>query len=284
MTGRCHSMRALWTISMVLLIVFISPHSFAEDEPEEERDYRYGSIRLGAFWVGQIDTSIVARSEDFPVGIFIDLSKDFAIGDSVTVPRGMFAYRFSRRHQVNFSFFQISRDNQVVLDRTIAFGESEFPIGAQVNVFSDTRVYKAAYTWLFYDSEKVVLGASFGLNVVDFNVGLNATFSAEPVGEGVVKETAGQTAPLPVIGLRLVFRATRKLSLVAAADVMALGIGNYSGTFQDTYALLDWRLSKVFSIGGGLNSLNLDLELEEDVLAAMRHNYRGVIVFVGFHF
>ena len=284
MTNRFHLKRVLLTTLMVLLIVFIIPHAFAEDEPEEERDYRYGSIRLGAFWVGKIDTSIIARSEDFPVGIFIDLSKDFAIGDSVTVPRGMFSYRFSRRHQVNFNFFQISRDNQVVLERTIGFGESEFPIGAQVNVSSDTRVYKAAYTWLFYDSDKVILGASFGLNIVDFDVGLDATLGAGTIGEGVVKETAGQTAPFPVIGLRLAFRATRKLTLVAVADVMAFDIGRYSGTFQDTYAMLDWRLSKVFSIGGGLNSLNLDLELEEEILAAMRHNYRGVIVFAGFHF
>jgi hypothetical protein len=283
-TGRCHSMRALWTISMVLLIVFISPCVFAEDEPEEERDYRYGSIRLGAFWVGQIDSSMVARSEDSPVGIFIDLSRDLALGDSVTVPRGIFTYRFSRRHQVGFNVFRISRDNTVVLERTIEIGDSEFPIGAEVDVSSNVTVYKAGYTWLFYDSDKVVLGASVGLNIVDFNLGLNATYGAEPVGGGAVEERAGVTAPIPVIGLRIVYRATRKFTLVAVADIMAVEIGKYGGTYQDNYVLLDWRLSKVFSIGCGLNSLDLELELEEDILASARHRYRGVIGFVGFHF
>jgi len=269
---------------LVLILGFFSPCTFGEDEPEEERDYRYGSIRLGAFWVGQIDTSIVARSESFPVGIFIDLSKDFALNDSITVPRGMFGYRFSRRHQVNVGYFQISRDNQVVLDRTIEIGESVFPIGARVNLSYDTRVYKAAYTWLFYDSDKVVLGASFGLNIVDFGARFDAAVGAEPIGEGEIRETTATTAPLPVVGLRLVFRATRRLSLVAAADFLVVEYGKYGGTYQDNYALLDWRLSKIFSIGGGVNSLDLELELEEDILASVRHRYRGVIGFVGFHF
>ena len=232
----------------------------------------------------QIDTTMVARSESFPVGIFIDLSRDFALSDSITVPRAFFGYRFSRRHQVNFNFFQVSRDNQVVLERTIEIGESVFPIGARVDFSSDTRVYKAAYTWLFYDSDKVVLGASFGLNIVDFGARFNAAVGAGPIGEGEIRETTGTTAPLPVLGLRLVFRANRKFSIVASADFLAVEYGKYGGTFQDNYALFDWRLSKIFSIGGGLNSLDFELEIEEDVLARVRHRYRGVIGFVGFHF
>jgi hypothetical protein len=66
-------------VMLVLALVLFSPCSFAEDEAEEERDYRYGSVRLGAFWVGQINHSVVARSPDFPVGVFIDLSEDFGL-------------------------------------------------------------------------------------------------------------------------------------------------------------------------------------------------------------
>lgn len=284
MIGIFRSMRALWTIPVLLALGFVSPCAAAEDEPEEAKDYRYGSIRLGAFWVGQIDNSIVARSEDFPVGIFIDLSKDFGLSDSVTVPRGMFGYRFSRRHQVNVGYFQISQDNQVVLERTIEIGESVFPIGARVDFSYDTKVYKAAYTWLFYDSDKVVLGASFGLNIVDFGARLTAAVGVEPIGETEIRETTGTTAPLPVLGLRLAFRATRKLSLIAAADFLVVEYGKHGGTFQDNYALLDWRLSKIFSIGGGINSLDLELNVDDDTLASVRHRYRGVIAFVGFHF
>ncbi len=271
-------------VLLVLGLACIAPSSYAEDEAGEERDYRYGSVRLGVFWVGQISHSVVARSPDLPVGVFIDLSEDFGLGDSVTVPRGMFTYRFSRRHQVNASFYKIKRSHQVVLDRTIEIGENEFPIGAQVDTFADSTFYKASYTWLFYDTDKIALGASFGLNVIDFNVGLKGTFNVAPLGEDEVVESGGTTAPVPVLGLRIAFRATPKLSLVAAVDFLSLEIGEWGGTFRESYALLDWRFSKHFSIGGGINSLNLEVSFDENVLATYRQNSRGAIAFFGVHF
>ncbi len=271
-------------VLLVLGLACIAPSSYAEDEAGEERDYRYGSVRLGAFWVGEINLSLVARSPVFPVGVFIDLSEDFGLGDSVTVPRGMFTYRFSRRHQVNASFYKIKRSRQFVLDRTIEIGENEFLIGAQVDTFGDSTFYKVSYTWLFYDTDKIVLGASFGINVIDFNVGLKATFDVAPLGEDEVVESIGTTAPVPVLGLRIAFRATPKLSLVAAVDFLSLEIGEWGGTFRESYALLDWRFSKHFSIGGGINSLNLEVSFDENVLATYRQNYRGAIGFFGVHF
>ena len=269
---------------LALTLGLFCPYAFGEDEPEEERDYRYGSLRLGVFWVGQIDHSVVARSPDFPVGIFIDLSEDLGLGDSVTVPRGMFTYRFSRRHQVNASFYKIKRSHQIVLDRTIEIGENEYPIGAQVDTFANATFYKASYTWLFYDKDKVAIGASVGLNVIDFNVGLKGMLDLGGAGGDEVVESGGTTAPVPVLGLRIGYRATRKLSLVAAVDFLSLEIGEWGGTFRESYVLLDWRFSKHFSIGGGINALNLDVSFDDDVLASYRQNYRGAIAFFGVHF
>lgn len=273
------------TIALVVLaIASVAPCAFAEDDGEEERDYRYGSVRLGVFWVGQINHSVVARSENFPIGIFIDLSEDFGLGESVTVPRGMFGYRFSKHHQINANIYRIKRSNQLVLDRTIEIGDHEFPIGAQIDTYANAWFYKVAYSWLFYNSEKVVLGVSFGLSVIDFDVGLKGRLNTGGGVEGEVVEAGGATAPVPVLGLRIAFRATRKLSLVAAGDFLALEIGEWGGTFLDNYILLDWRLSKHFSIGGGLNFLNLDVSFSDDVLASYRQNYRGAIAFLGLHF
>ena len=272
----------LWILVSVLVLV--CPCASGQEEPEETPDYRYGSVRLGVFWVGQIDHSVVARSEDFPVGIFIDLSEDFGLGNSVTVPRGMFTYRFSRRHQVNASFYKINLSHQIVLDRTIEIGENEYPIGAQVDTFADVTFYKASYTWFFYDQDKVVIGASAGLNVIDFNVGLKGMLDVGGAGGDEFVESGGTTAPVPVIGLRIGYRATPKLSLVAAVDFLSLEIGEWGGSFRESYALLDWRFSKHFSIGGGINSLNLDVSFDDDVLASYRQNYRGAIAFFGVHF
>lgn len=89
---------------------------------------------------------------------------------------------------------------------------------------------------------------------------------------------------MPVLGLRTGCRETPKLSLVAAVDFLSVEIGEWGGTFRESYALIDWRFSKHFSIGGGINALNLDVSFDDDVLASYRQNYRGGIGFFGVHF
>jgi hypothetical protein len=273
-------------IMLVLVLGFFSPsaiaHDPSEDEPTEQRSYREGTLWLGAFWIGRFDTSLTARADDFPLGIVVDLSRELGLGDSVTVPRGIFSYRFSRRHQLNLEYFRVRRTSRTEIGRTIEIGDNEFPIGGSVSVESKSRVYKASYTWVFYDRHKVRLGATFGLNVIDFDVGLTA--DTINMGDDVVSERTARTTPLPVLGLRLHYRATRKLGLVVAADVLILETGSYEGTFHDSYAMVDWRFSKRFSIGGGLNFLSLDLRYDRDLIAELRHSYRGVAGFIGIHF
>jgi hypothetical protein len=78
--------------------------------------------------------------------------------------------------------------------------------------------------------------------------------------------------------------ARRGLTLIAAADVLIVEIGSYEGTYHDSYAMVDWRFSKRFSIGGGLNFLNLNLSYDRDLVGELRHSYRGVAGFIGIHF
>ena len=104
-------------IMLVMVLGLFSPYAFAHDPSEDEhrdpRSYREGSLRLGAFWIGQFDSSIVARADNFPLGIYIDLSRELGLSNSVTVPRANFSYRFSRRHQLNLEYFRIRRTKQI---------------------------------------------------------------------------------------------------------------------------------------------------------------------------
>ena len=99
-----------------------------------------------------------------------------------------------------------------------------------------------------------------------------------------MKERATQTAPLPIFGLRLRYQATDKVGLIIAADTLLLEIGSYAGTFLDSYGLIEWRFAKLFSFGGGLNFLNLELDYDDDIIAELRNSYNGVTAFFGVHF
>ena len=254
----------------------------ANEEPRDPKSYREGSFLLGAFWVNQFNTSVTLRTEEIPIGIFIDLESDLGLTDSVVVPRARFSYRFSRRHQVNVGYFRVQRDRTFHFDEELEIGDVVFPIGIDVRAWSDFAIYKAAYTWLFYDNDKVVLGASLGLNVVDFNIGISAQTNIP--GLGAIRQTADATAPLPILGFRLGYRVSEKVSLAVTADTLLVEYGKYSGSFLDAYAIVDWRFAEHFSFGGGINFLNLDINVDEEFVGALRHNYRGVSAFMGVHF
>jgi hypothetical protein len=64
------------------------------------------------------------------------------------------------------------------------------------------------------------------------------------------------------------------------ADVLMVKYGDYSGTFQDVYFLAEYRLSKRFGLGGGLNVLGLDLTVDgDDRLGRFQNTLTGVMIF-----
>jgi len=150
--------------------------------------------------------------------------------------------------------------------------------GVGVEAFTDISIYKAVYTWLFHDDSKVTLGLSAGLNVLDFDFGIDA--GADRIGDDGFSERAGITAPLPVLGGRLVYRISPKFRVLFTADVLMVKYGDYSGTFQDVYFLAEYRLSKRFGLGGGLNVLGFDLTIDgDDRLGRFQNTLTGVMFF-----
>lgn len=269
-----------------ILLFFAVVATIAQDDTptEQTRKYRHGVLRLGAFAVTNLDTTVVARSDVAPLGVYLDLTRDLGLKDSATIPRVLFAYRFSRRHQMDIDWFAINRSASKSLERDIEFPPGNVvTLGVRAELESNVSVYKALYTWLFYDRDKVTLGASFGLNVVDFDLGIRVSTVNLP-GDSI-DEVEGVTAPLPTIGFRLIYRATPKLGLGFTADLLAIDYSDFTGVLQDIFALVEYRPFKIFGFGAGINTLSFNFKFDnDDALAELRNNYRGFIGFVSFHF
>ena len=78
---------------------------------------------------------------------------------------------------------------------------------------------------------------------------------------------------------------TPKLGVLFTADVMMVKYDKYSGTFQDVYAMAEYRLSKRFGLGAGLNVLGLKLDVDgDDRLAKLDNTLTGVVVYGAIYF
>jgi len=267
--------------SVVLLVSVAAFPASAEEGPDIERHkYRGGTLRVGGFVITKIKTSLALTSNTLPVGTRFELSEDLGLQDSMTIGRMMLGYRFSRHHRFDFGYYNIDRDATKVLDKTIEIGDSIFPIYAEAYTRFDSDIYKAAYTWMFHEDEKVSLGLSAGLHIIGMTLEVNTT---DPLLG--IEEKNGVTAPLPVLGFRLTYRATRKLFVIAAVDHFFLDYDQYAGSLVDLQAFVEHRTFKHVGFGVGLNNFSFDLEVNDDQrFWDVQNVYRGYVVYLSFFF
>jgi hypothetical protein len=228
------------------------------DPPTSHRGYAY----IGAFFVTNIDSSLGVFVQDVPLGIRIDLSKQLKLRDSVTVPRLAVGWRFGRSHLLSFNAYDLSREGTKTIEREIEIPpDPPIPVGARVESFITSKIYRVSYTWLFHNDEKVSLGLGGGFFVADLNAGIR--------WESVTLQKAEEeslTAPLPVIGARLRYQITPKLGLLTTSDWMFVDYQGYRGTIVDVQLFLNHKTFKHVGFGAGLNVQSFNLEVDDEQL------------------
>jgi len=147
-------------------LIFCASASLAAD-PGSER----ASISLGAFLTDR-DTKGRVDSETLGLGTVIDAEDDLGLDSSDTVARLDAYYRFSARHRLDFSIFDLSRDATATIDEPIQFGDEIFDINSTISTELDLTIYKAAYTYSFLMRDEGYLGVTAGLYVLSSDISL----------------------------------------------------------------------------------------------------------------
>ncbi len=100
--------------SVVIGLLLLAPAwAFAQSELDD----RF-SLSLGAFFTNR-DTDTRLDSETLGKGTEIDFENDLGLDSSDSVVRIDGHYRFSQKHRVNFSVFDLSRDSSATIQRDI---------------------------------------------------------------------------------------------------------------------------------------------------------------------
>jgi hypothetical protein len=267
----CILRRALYYAAVSTLILQ-APAASAQDE-----EFDHFSVSLGVFLTDResktrLDGSLGDEGSD------VDLESDLGLDRSDTVFRFDGYYRFNDRHRIDISAFDLSRSKNRVIDEEIEWGDTVFPINVNIRSELDLAIYKLAYTWSFMQRDKGYLGLTGGLYVLS----LGTKLSASDIGS---VESDGLTAPLPVIGLRGEYQISEKFTFRASGELFALKYNEYDGTLVDLYAGIDYGLSEHTSIGLGLNSVNLDVDVSRNQFNGnLNWRYDGGLLFLKFDF
>lgn len=117
--------------------------------------------------------------------------------------------------------FSIRRNGRTSLGRDLEIGNITLPLGTDVNTSLNIDLYRAGYSYSFFQDDRISLGIGSGLYVMPISFSLDAS--------GLITESVREsfTAPLPVIGFRADFASTPKWYIRSRMDSFYLEIGKY---------------------------------------------------------
>ena len=277
-------------IPVLVLMAFLTalcPPVFAEEnttKPKTENlPWDKYTINLGSF-LSSSDSNVRLSAQG--VGVGIDVEEALGLDTTTTVFRadGMWRFTDNRRHRADLSWFAIRRTGETTLGQDIVVDGVTYPTGTAVDSAFDLDVFKAAYSYSFFQDDRMDIGAGLGLYIMPVSFELNAAGLLN--GEA----SASVTAPLPVFGLRADFALTPKWFIKSSVDLFYLEYEQFKGTIFDTRAAVEWKAFKHVGFGLGIESFNLGIEAEGDdypeidLVGQINYKYFGALLYATFYF
>ena len=278
--------RALELTSTLSLSICSLPHVAAQAryDDHEMRDRIF--VSFGGLSTQDMQSQLRIDPKGVGIGTIVDLEDDFDLPKSVSVLRLDGYFRLSKAHRIEWTYFALERDGSATLvDRDVQIGDVVFPI--QYRVASDWKfsVIKASYSYSFINTAKYEFYLGGGLNIRNISFDFTGVGSVLGTTDTRVFDDNGKL-PLPTLTVGMQYNVSDKLSIRFRTESFFIEINDTSGRWQDTYALVDYRIGDRVGIGGGVNVFNIDLEggLRDNYRAQTESSYTAFLLYVSARF
>ena len=240
----------------------------------------------GVFSVTKYNSAMSLTSASAGLGVAFSPENTLGWKGEQNVLRLDGRYRFTNKHSLSMSWYRISTDGDRSIQKDIEWLGRDgnvitIPVGASVTSSLEYDIVKLAYLWSFYHSDKVELSVGGGIHLTDIGVNLEASVT----NNGVSASKADMIAPLPVVSLRLAYDVTPKFSWFWQAELFAISVGDWDGTYSDLQLGMEYQLLQNVGVGIGLGSNALKV-LEETDKSRFDYDNRisGINLFISANF
>ena len=236
-------------------------------------------FQLGALFVFDSDTTVSASGSTPGIATRIDFADDLDGESAIRTPTFEAYYRFNDRHRLELGALQLERDGTRTIRREIRFRNRTYSADTRIGSRITNDIYKLGYAYSFYHVEKVELAVSVGVNVLDYEVEL------APSARGLVA-TAATTAPMPVLGFRMDYAVTPRLTARFRTDSFYFDFEDkVRGSLLELQIGAEYRVLDNFSLGAKLSRLAIAVDVNDDDFDGRVDDlYRGVRIYGAFYF
>ena len=242
-----------------------------------------GFVSLGTF-ANSTALDIRLDSTTSLPGTEIDWDQRFGLEDSKRF-RLDGVWRFTPKHHLRVLYTDYSQTDRATLSSEIQWGDDLFPVNAQVTSTLGFEVIEAAYEYAFVTSDRAEIAGSVGLHYTTLEARLAATVTSPNTGSRSIGGPRSVEAPLPVVGLRGMWRIGKRVYLDAQAQYFSLAIDDIRGSLYNYRAALIWQPTRRVGIGAGYDAFGVDVDLrQDDFRGKVDWVYRGPQLFVSVAF
>ena len=261
-------------IVVALLVVLAPMSSLAADNTVYKLPWEKFNVQAGAFFAALDDKVQVGVGG---AGVIVDLEEALGMKVQNTSFRVGGSYRIGeeRRHRVDLEYFYFNRDSTKTLSKTIVVDNTPFTAGTNVDATFNFQIVKAAYSYSFFQDDRMDLAASIGLFVMPLKFEVSTS-----QGGGANKELKF-TAPLPVLGLRGDFAITPKWFLRTKLEFFYLEYQNFTGSLIDTNIAVEYNPWKNWGFGFGVENFRARLSAEGSDYPSINFNGDVKMSFIG---
>lgn len=237
-------------------------------------------VALGAY-AFDADTKLRIDGAGGERGTEIDWEEDLGLNNRNSFRVDAF-WRFAERHKIRAMYFQNTRSNSTPLERDLTIAGEDFPTDAVVRASIQTKILEVAYEYAFLKRDNYEVSATAGIHLTGLEPGLEITGSVGNANVDIGQSAdADLNAPLPVFGLRGMWRIGGDFYLDVHAQYFYLAYGDSDGSLTDYRAAFTWNPRSWFGLGVGYNGFVSDLDVDEDDFEGkIDWKYRGPQVFL----
>jgi hypothetical protein len=266
----------------------LSTGAFAQSVPGKSayKDNRF-FINFGGQLVN-LGSSLQLNSGPFNVGTVLHPKEDLGVDSSRTTWRIDMGWRFTERNQIVFSYFEVNRSGEKLLDRSFSYHGYDYTVGAKLHTKQDETYCQLKYRYYFYQGDRGEFGLQVGLSYNDISSGL--TLLANGSGGGLqatlgheVKAAMG--APTATLGFAGSFEFTEKIFFRGDVGWLQVDLNGYRGTVTNLRATVDYYPLQNVGFGGGYEYNGLKIKADKSNWDGnLKSNLSSLIAYVSFKF
>jgi len=231
---------------------------------------------LGAFFP-KTTTQAQLDSATLGVGANVDFERTLGMETAKTVPNVFGRWRSGERWRIEAEYFELNRNGSRTIDRDIQWGDTVFPVNANVSSSFDFYDLRVSAGYAFFKRTDKELGVALGLHIAAYDVSLRAN--------AIGNEQQDVLAPLPVLSAYGLFALTDQWAVGGRLDRFSLKYDKYDGSLTSLGLDLTYQPFRHVGFGVGYRSLFITLEASEDSKRArFKQTFEGPLLFLSASF